>query len=222
MKHSMKLTPVGIELFQFLEDVSIMPNETLTQVALETSKLPDAVMQIPKHQGAFLYLLMKLTKANHIVELGCYTGYSAIAMASALSKGGKLVTFDIDQKTSSLAERYFKLAGLETTIEIQLGNAVEKFRYYVEHTVNGPIDAVFIDADKVNYETYYELALKGLKSGGMILLDNAFRDGEILAPAIKDLGTQAVRRLIVKIRNDHRVEATMIPMADGLYLIRKI
>jgi len=218
----MKLTTVNQELFNFLERASLQPHPILDKVVEETAKLPDAMMQIPKHQGAFMYLLIKILGVKSAVELGCYTGYSAIAMASALPTDGKLTTFDIDPKTSAIAKKYFAEADLEHKIELRLGPALQEFKNFMATKPKASIDFVFIDADKVNYDHYYEMTLDALRSGGVMLLDNTFRDGEILAPAPKDIGTQVVEKLIQKIKVDRRVEAGMLPIADGVYIIRKL
>lgn len=217
----MKLTVLTPELFQYLEHHSLEAHPILEKVVAETAKLPDAVMQIPKHQGGFMHLLVKLLNVKEAIEVGCYTGYSAIAVASALPTDGKLTAFDVDPKTSEVAKRYFSEAGLAGKIDLIVGNAVETLKAFVDKRGANFADLAFIDADKVSYDTYYELCLKALKPNGLLLVDNAFRDGEVLAPAPKDFGTQAVDRLNRKIREDVRVEASMLPMADGLFVVRK-
>ena len=217
----MKSTVLTPELFKYLELHSLLAHPILDKVVQETAKLPDAMMQIPKHQGGFMHLLVKLLGVKEAIEVGCYTGYSAIAVGSALPSGGKLTAFDVDPKTSKVATQYFKEAGLDDKIELILGNAVETLKAFVDKRGAGFADLAFVDADKVSYETYYELCLKALRPNGLLLLDNAFRDGEILAPAVKDLGTQAVDRLTRKIKDDSRVEASMIPLADGIIMVRK-
>lgn len=216
-----KSTTITPELFKYLEHNSLLAHPILDKVVQETAKLPDAVMQIPKHQGGFMHLLVKLLGVREAIEVGCYTGYSAIAVGSALPSGGKLTAFDVDPKTSQTAQQFFKEAGLSDKIDLILGNAVATLKAFVDERGTGFADLAFIDADKVSYETYYELCLKALRPNGLMLVDNAFRDGEVLAPAVKDLGTQAVDRLTRKIRDDSRVEASMIPIADGIILIRK-
>lgn len=217
----MKLTVLTPELFQYLEAHSLLAHPILEKVAAETAKLPDAVMQIPRHQGGFMHLLVKLLGVKDAIEVGCYTGYSAIAVASALPQGGRLTAFDVDPKTSEVAARYFREAGLDDKVNLIVGNAINTLKDYLDKRGGNFADLAFIDADKVSYDTYYELCLKALRPNGVMLLDNAFRDGEILAPAVKDLGTQAVDRLTKKIKTDDRVEASMIPMADGIILVRK-
>ncbi len=216
-----KATPLTPALFDYLESNSLLAHPILERVAAETSKLPDAIMQIPQHQGGFMYLLVKLLGIKEAIEVGCYTGYSAIAVAAALPENGVLTAFDVDPKTSAKANQYFTDAGLAKKINLIIGNANETLKAFIQKRGPGFADLAFVDADKASYETYYELCLEALKPNGLLLVDNAFRDGEVLAPAVKDLGTQAVDRVTRKIKTDSRVEATMIPVADGLILVRK-
>ena len=216
-----KITPISAALYGYLEQHSFPAHPILPRLAEENSKLPDGGMQIPNHEAGFIHLLVKLCAAKSIVELGCYTGYSAIALASALGDDGHLTTFDNDPKTSSTANRNFAAAGLDRKITLILGPALITFPKFLETIPPMSLDLAFIDADKVSYELYFELCLQGIRPGGLILIDNAFRDGEILAPAPKDRGTQAVDRLTRKIQTDTRIESTMLPIADGLILVRK-
>ncbi len=216
-----KLTPVSSELFEYMESACPNVHPILVDIVSKTASLPDAVMQIPKHQGAFMHMLVKLIGASRAIEVGCYTGYSAVSMASALPANGTLATFDIDPKTSAMAVEFFSKAGLSHIVELVLGSAEKTLAEYVARVGEGSIDFAFIDADKVRYDCYYELCLKALRPGGLMLVDNMFRDGEIIAPAVKDLGTQAVFALTTKIKSDDRVMGVMIPVADGLMLVRK-
>lgn len=222
MNSTNKLTPVSPKLFSYLEHHSLNAHPILSKVAEETAQLPDAVMQIPKHQGGFMYQLIKLTNAKVAIEVGCYTGYSAIAVAAALPAGGKLTTFDTEITTSNIARKYFKEAGLDSKIDLVVGDATVTLKSYVQKQGNSFADFVFIDADKVNYDCYYELCLTALKPNGIMILDNAFRDGDIVAADIPCPGTRAIATLTEKIKIDPRVEATMLPIADGLILVRKI
>lgn len=216
-----KATPLTPALFDYLEANSLLAHPILDRVAAETSKLPDAIMQIPRHQGGFMHMLVKLLGVKEAIEIGCYTGYSAIAVAAALPEHGKLTAFDIDPKTSAKAIQYFADAGLTNKIDLIIGNATETLKTFIQQRGPGFADLAFVDADKASYETYYELCLEALKPNGLLLIDNAFRDGEVLAPAVKDLGTQAVDRVTRNVKSDPRVESTMVPIADGLILVRK-
>jgi predicted O-methyltransferase YrrM len=221
-RHIMKIATFSPELYTFLESHSFPCHPILELVAEETKKLPDAMMQIPMHQAGFMHLLIKLLNPKTAVEIGCYTGLSAIAIASALAQSSHLWTFDVDPKTSMVAQRYFTASGIEKKITLTLGPARQTLVELIRNGDIETIDFAFIDADKVNYEDYYEICINHMSPGGVLLLDNVFRDGEILSPAIKDLGTQAVARVVHRIKNDQRVEATLLPVADGLYLVRKI
>jgi predicted O-methyltransferase YrrM len=218
---AIKFTPISPALFEYLELNTLLPHPVLTKIAEETAKLPDSMMQIPRHQGGFMYLLCKMLGARNVIELGCYTGYSAICLAAALPTGGRVTTFDIDPKTSEIARKYFLEAGFKDKIEIILGEAVKTLPAFLSEFPPSHFDLAFIDADKINYEAYFEMCLGAVRPGGLILVDNAFRDGEILAPAPRDLPTQAVHRLTHRIKMDTGLEAVTIPVADGLIVVRK-
>jgi predicted O-methyltransferase YrrM len=217
----LKYTTLNVDLYEYIEANSFLPHPILTRVASETANLVDANMQIPRHQGGFMHMLAKLSGAREAIEVGCYTGYSAIAVASALPTDGKLTTFDIDLKTSAVAQQFFVEAGLERIIDLVVGNAKKTLKNFVKCRGKNFVDMAFVDADKISYDLYYELCLEALKPGGILLMDNAFRGGQILAPAAKDVSTQTVARLTQKITDDDRVEVVVLPIADGVIMIRK-
>ena len=217
----MKFTSITPQLFEYLEQNSLLAHPILERVAQETSRLPDSIMQIPKHQGGFMHLLVKLLNVKEALEVGCYTGYSAIAVASALPADGKLTTFDVEKKYTDIAQNYFAAAKLSPKINVVLGPAASTLKSYIQERGTGFADFAFVDADKANYKIYYELTLQALRPNGLLILDNAFRDGDVLDPEIKDIGTTAVQDLTKEILTDSRVDSTMIPMADGLILVRK-
>ena len=217
-----KATPLTPELFDYLESHSLLAHPILERLAAETAKLPDANMQIPRHQGGLMHMLVKLLGVKEAIEVGCYTGYSAIAVAAALPADGRLTTFDIDPKTSAVAQQYFRDAGLAGKIDLIVGDARKTLTAFVQRRGTAFASFAFIDANKIGYDIYYEACIEALRPNGLLLVDNAFRDGEVLAPAVKDLSTQTVDRLSRKIKTDMRVEATMIPVADGVILVRKL
>ena len=216
-----KKTPVSPALFEYMESHSLQMHPILARVADETAQRSDSIMQIPRHQGGFMHILTKLMGVKEAIEVGCYTGYSAIAVASALPEGGKLTAFDVNPVTSEIAAGYFRDAGLSDVVRLVVGNAVSTLGEFIAKRGKNFADMAFIDADKINYETYYELCLEAVKPNGLIILDNAFRDGDVLNLAVADEGTKVVERITRTIKADQRVEATMIPIADGLILIRK-
>ncbi len=216
-----KKTPVTPALFDYMESHSLLAHPILAKVAEETAKRSDSIMQIPRHQGGFMHLLVKLMGIKEAIEVGCYTGYSAIAVASALPPGGHLTAFDVDPVTSEVATGYITEAGLSDVVRLVVGDARVTLREFISQRGKNFADLAFIDADKVNYEAYYELCLEAVKPNGLLILDNTFRDGDVLNPAAADDGTKAMERLTRMISADKRVEATMIPIADGLLMVRK-
>jgi predicted O-methyltransferase YrrM len=208
-------------MFEYILQHSVQPTPVLEKVRRETAKRDDAIMQINPNQGGFMYLLAKSLNAKRVVEVGCFTGYSALSVAQALGSDGKLFTFDINSETMQLAERYAREAGLDSRIEFRLGDAVAELKKFTNVTTENSFDLAFIDADKVNYPTYYEYCSRLLRKGGILLLDNALYDGEVVSKQPESASGQAIRALNEQIRADERVEACMLPVADGLYYIRK-
>ncbi len=196
-------------------------NPALARLAQETRTLPSGGMQIAPDQGALMHLLAKTIGAKRIVEVGCFTGYSAICLAQALPPGGKLITLDVNPETTAVAKRYFAEAGLADRIELRLGPALETLPKLAKEFGEGAFDLMFIDADKANMPEYYEWGLKLLKQGGLILGDNVLWSGAVIDPAKKDADTEAIRRFNERIKNDERVDRVMLGIADGLYICRK-
>lgn len=208
-------------MFEYILHHSVQPTPVLEKVRRETANRDDAIMQINPNQGGFMYLLAKSLNAKRVVEVGCFTGYSALSVAQALGSDGKIFTFDINPETMQQAERYAREAGLDSRIEFRLGDAVAELKKFTNVTTENSFDLAFIDADKVNYPTYYEYCLRLLRKGGILLLDNALYDGEVVSKQPESASGQAIRALNEQIRADERVEACMLPVADGLYYIRK-
>lgn len=171
-------------------------------------------MQVGRIEGNFLKMLVRLTGARRILELGMFTGYSALMMAEGLSDDGRIITCDVNPKAEAVARRYFSESGLGNKIEIRMGPALETIK-----TLEGPIDMVFIDADKQNYSNYYEAVLPLLKSGGLIVADNVLWSGRVLAPSDDD--TRAIVAFNDLVQADPRVENVMLTVRDGMTLIWK-
>ena len=170
-----------------------------------------------KLQGKFLEQIVKMTSAKNILEIGTYTGYSAICMASALTDDGVLHTIDINAELESMANKYFKLAKLEHKIEMHIGDALQ-----IIPNINVSFDLVFIDADKHNYSNYYDLLIDRLSSGTLILADNVLWSGKVLNIEINnDRETIALNEFNKKITNDPRVDNMLLPLRDGVMMIRK-
>jgi len=207
-------------LYDYLLKVGVRESELLKELRTETLKLSSAGMQIGPDQGAFMHLLAGIIGARRALEIGTFTGYSSLCVASALPADGKLICCDVSEEYTSIARNYWRRAGLESKIELRLGPAVATLDQLIEAKVP-EFDFIFIDADKTNYSNYYERALKLVRTGGLIAIDNVLWGGSVADPAEKDDDTNAIRALNDKVRADERVTLSMIPLGDGLTLARK-
>jgi len=168
-------------------------------------------------QGQILTMISKMIQPTTILELGTFTGYSAISLAKGLKEGGKLITIEVDDELEALAKKYFKKAGLEDRIEQRIGSALE-----IISTLSEKFDLVFIDANKREYVQYYELLIDKIESGSYILADNTLWSGKVLdEPKADDLQTKGIIEFNNMLKNDHRVEKVILPLRDGMTLIRK-
>ena len=186
----------------------------------ETQKHPAAIMQIAPEQGAFLQVLVKLMGAKRYLEIGVFTGYSALSVALALPSDGKVVALDVSKEFTDLARGYWKEAGVESKIDLRLGPAVDAMDAMIAKG-EGPFDFVFIDADKTGYDAYYERALKLLRPGGLIALDNALLFGMVADMADASPMPSALRALNAKIQADPRVDMALATVGDGVMLAVK-
>ncbi|HUK08170.1 MAG TPA: class I SAM-dependent methyltransferase [Stellaceae bacterium] len=187
----------------------------------ETRKLPLGVMQIGPDQGAFLALLVRLLGARRTLEIGTFTGYSALAVASVLPADGKLIACDVSEEWTRIAQRYWREAGVADRIELHLRPAMETLDALVREGQAGRFDFAFIDADKPSYDAYYERTLVLLRQGGLVAIDNVLWSGAVADPKSNDAETAALKTLNLKIRDDARVDAVLVSMGDGVMLARK-
>jgi len=208
-------------LEQYLFDVLSPRTAVQERLRTETQGLPQAGMQIGPDQGLFLGLLVRMLDARRVVEVGTFTGYSALAMAMALPPGGRVLCCDISQEYTAIARRYWKEAGVENRIELRLGPARETLTGVLAAEGPASQDLAFIDADKTGYDVYYELCLQLVRPGGIIAIDNVLWSGKVADPAVKDADTAALRALNLKIRDDQRVDAVVLTVGDGLTLARR-
>ena len=186
----------------------------------ETAKMPMAMMQIAPEQGAFLAVMVKLTGAKKYVEIGTFTGYSALSVALAMPADGKVIALDVSKEFTDKARGYWKEAGVESKIDLRLGSGLDALDKMIA-TREGPFDLAFIDADKPNYDGYYERVLKLLRPGGLIALDNMLWSGAVADPAVTDDNTNALRALNAKIHADPRVDMALATIGDGVMLAVK-
>jgi caffeoyl-CoA O-methyltransferase len=192
--------------------------ETPVQRALRaaTSRMPRSTMQIAPEQGQFLQLLLKLTGALRCVEIGTFTGYSALAMALALPPRGRIVCCDLSEEWTSVARKYWARASVSQKIQLRLGPALETLK-----KLKGPFDFAFIDADKANYQNYYERCLTLVRRGGLIAIDNTLWYGRVIDRRDQSSDTRAIRAFNRRLRRDRRVDIALVPIGDGLTLALK-
>jgi caffeoyl-CoA O-methyltransferase len=209
------------ELYAYLLDVSLREPPLLARLREETAARPRSGMQISPDQGQFMALLAELIGARRVIEVGTFTGYSALVVARALPADGRIVTCDLDPETTAIAKRYWAEAGVADKIELHLGPAVETLDALLADGEGSAFDFGFIDADKENYDAYYERVLALLRPGGLMLVDNVLWSGAVADPSREDADTLALRALNEKIHGDERVTLSLLPLADGLTLARK-
>ena len=219
------MTRKSEQLSQALHDYvvahSMQPDDILQDLADETAlKFPDAAgMQIGPEQGSFMTLLAKLAGARQAVEVGTFTGYSAICVARGLDEGGRLLCCDVSEEWTTVARGYWQRAGLADRIELRLGPAADTLRALPPGT---SLDFAFIDADKTGYVAYWDLIVPLIRPGGVILVDNTLSHGRVVDLREQDDNVQGIRRFNGHARADARVELVLLPIGDGLTLARKL
>jgi caffeoyl-CoA O-methyltransferase len=178
-------------------------------------------MIVPPEQGQFLSFLAQLIGAKKVLEIGVFTGYSSLSVASALPADGKILACDVSEEYTRIARRYWNQAGVADKIDLRLAPALETLDSLLASNQAETFDLAFIDADKVNHPLYYEKALQLVRSGGLILIDNALWFGKVAMPKYQDSDTQAIRRLNQKLHHDERINLSFLPIGDGLVLAMK-
>ncbi|MCK6512144.1 class I SAM-dependent methyltransferase [Myxococcota bacterium] len=208
-------------LFSYFLQHSLRETALQRSLREETALLPMARMQIAPEQGQLMGFLVELTGARKIVEVGTFTGYSALSMALALPEDGQLWACDVSEEWTDIARRYWADAGVAHKMTLRLAPAVETLQGLLDAGQAGTFDMAFIDADKSNYDAYYELCLRLLRRGGLLLVDNVLWGGSVADPNDQEVDTLAIRALNAKIHDDDRVSMSLLPIADGLTLVRK-
>jgi caffeoyl-CoA O-methyltransferase len=207
---------IGEEIERYCHDHTALESEPLQKLEKETyAKTDDPGMLVGRIEGTFLKLLVRMTGARSILEIGTFTGYSALIMAEALPDDGRLVTCDIDAKTTEIARRYWADSPHGRKIELKLGPALDSIQ-----NLKGPFDLVFIDADKENYSKYWEACIPKMRRGGVLVADNVLWSGRVLDP--KEASDRALAEFNERVRNDVRVEAVMLTIRDGITLACKL
>ncbi len=218
-------TEVDDRLHDYILANSLREPEVLRRLREETAVLPHAGMQIGPEQGQFMALLVELMGARRTLEIGTFTGYSALAVALALPADGRVVACDVSEEYTDVARRYWTEAGVADKIELHLAPALETLDRLLAPGPGGGqagcFDFAFIDADKVNYDDYYERVLLLLRPGGLAAIDNVLWKGKVVEAAPGDPDTQAIQALNAKLKHDSRVTISLLPLGDGLTLARK-
>lgn len=217
MSRLMTITP---QLADYVMELGSRETQAQIRCRKETAQMPMGMMQIGADQGAFMALLAKLIGATRYLEIGTFTGYSALSVAQALPASGKVVCCDVSKEFTDRARGYWKEAGVDGKIELRLGPATETLDKMIA-AKEAPFDFAFIDADKPNYDAYYERCLKLVRQGGLIALDNMLWSGAVADPTNTDETTRAIRALNEKVHADSRVDMTLSTIGDGVLLARK-
>ena len=213
----MKFLNINEQLYEYICSKSVKESTELIDLRIETHKLSEGMMQISPVQGQFMAFLVKLIKAENILEIGTFTGYSSICMAQALGESGKLIALDISEEWTTIARKYWKLSGVENKIELKLGPALET----LDTLQNKSFDFIFIDADKENYCNYYEKCMKLLSPGGILIFDNVLWGGSVIDIDKQDPSTVGIRALNNRLTEDSEINISMLPISDGITMIMK-
>jgi predicted O-methyltransferase YrrM len=201
---------------RYIQEHGVREPEVLRELRAATARVPHSGMQIGADQGAFMAMLVRLMGAKRCLEIGTYTGYSALAVALALPKDGTLVCCDISEQWTAVGKPFWKKAGVASKIDLRIAPALETLK-----KLKGPLDFVFIDADKENYLNYYERCLALLRRGGLIVVDNVLWSGEVANRDAKDKLTLALREFNDRVYRDERVDLAMLSIGDGVTLVLK-
>jgi caffeoyl-CoA O-methyltransferase len=207
------------EVHRYIVAHGTPPDAVQQELIEETRKLGGiSLMQIAPEQGAFMTLLARAIGARRVIEVGTFTGYSTLCLARGLADGGRVIACDVSEEWTAIARRYWEKAGVAEKIELRIAPAAQTLSALPE---SPDFDLAFIDADKPSYPIYYELILARLRRGGLILVDNVLWMGQVANPAATDAQTQAIRSFNDKVASDPRVDCVMLPISDGLTILRK-
>ena len=208
-------------IYQYLCANSLREPATLERLREETAPLPRGRIQITPEHGQFMALLIQLMGARRAIEIGVFTGYSALAVALALPEDGRIVACDISDEHLGMARRYWKEAGVDSKIDFRLGPALATLNLMIAEGQAGSYDFAFIDADKTNYDGYYECALELIRPGGLIMVDNVLWSGRVADEREMSPDTVALRAFNTKLYKDSRIALSMLPLSDGVTLALK-
>lgn len=210
------------ELEAYVRDVSLRDDPILRDLRAVTAGLPaGSAMQVTAEEGQLLALLVSLTAATSVLEIGTFTGYSTLCMARALAPHGRIVTCDVTRRWPAIGEEYWQRAGVRDRIDVLIGDARDTLDGLLADGGGDTFDLIFIDADKSGYPDYFERALALARPGGLIVIDNTLFFGRVADPACQDADTVAIRALNAALRDDPRVQISLLTTADGITLARK-
>ena len=214
---------IGIsdELAAYVVRMGAREPAVLARLREETATLPQHGMQIAPEQGAFLAMLVELTGARRCIEVGTFTGYSSTAVALALPEDGRIVCCDVSEEWTSMARRYWSEAGVADRVDLRIGPAAQTLDGMLAAGEEASYDFAFVDADKTGYDGYYELLLRLVRPGGLIVFDNTLWQGRVIDDDVDDADTVALRALNTKLAEDERVSLCLLPVADGVTLARR-
>jgi len=218
MSHDSFLKP---EIATYLLEHSLRESAVLRDLRERTAQLPLAFMQVPPEEGQFLHFIVQLMQAKKTLEIGVFTGYSTLCTALALPPDGKVIACDVNEEWIALARHYWQRAGVLEKIDVRLAPARNTLQTLLDTGQANSFDFVFLDADKENYDAYYEYVLRLVRPGGLIAIDNIFWGGKVVDPAYQDSETVALRALAEKVHHDARVSLSLVPLTDGLLLALK-
>jgi predicted O-methyltransferase YrrM len=203
-------------LYEYVLKVGVRETRVQRELRAQTQKLPMAGMQIGPDQAALLQVLVRILRAKRCIEIGTFTGYSALAVALALPRDGKIICCDVSEEWTAIARRYWKKAGVEKKMDLRIAPALETLT-----RLKGSFDFAFIDADKPNYWNYYERCLRLIRKGGLIAVDNTLWGGSVINPDKQSESTRALRVFNQRVARDRRVDIALVPIGDGLTLAVK-
>lgn len=228
VKSQIEISP---ELYKYIVDNTLKEPKELSVISNEQTSIDDIILQITPHQGQFLAWLIKLIRPQRTLDIGTYKGYSSLCIALASPPTCITISIDKNEDLAKIAKEYWKQAGCEDKIDFILGEAINVLEDLIKSGNRETFDFIFIDADKANYIEYYERSIQLLKKGGIIAIDNTLYFGTVIGRKIKDQdikrwvflkGIKAIKVLNKLIKDDYRVESCLLPIADGLTLVRKI
>ena len=210
------------KLREYLLNVSVKESEILRELREETAQMEYSAMQISPEQGAFMSFLVKLIQAKRTLEIGVFTGYSALVVAMALSEDGIVTACDVSEEWANVGMKYWKKAQVEDKIDLRIAPALKTLDQLLSEGKQGTYDFAFIDADKIEYQGYFDKSLELLRIGGLIAIDNVLWGGSVIDDSIQDSSTKAIREFNENLSSDPRVSISMVPIGDGLTLACKL